>query len=360
MGAATCLLLRRAFLNAPQMARNREFRLMSNLKEILSRRPLPSSLRRLREAEPRKALVDRQADRWNQLALDMVADSVLFFSAPTTRLANVNRAACHHLGYSRQQLRRMSLVEIAPHATRGSLANRIASAMQGNVQDAYLQTVYRHQDGTLLPVQCSIRALQKRPNSLLVAVARDIKGHDKFSGPYFDAVFRDPLTGLSNRAWLLQQLENDAQRAQQSDYRFAVLFIDVDRFKAVNDSFGHLVGDHVLQAVARRLTASVRPGDAVARYGGDEFVVLMRDVRCPKSIDRIARRIGRRVIAAGTLFGGKQWRVRVTVSIGVAISGGERSASITIDRADRAMYRAKAQGRNGRFVIDELSQSRCG
>lgn len=332
---------------------------MSNVLDIPFEKPLPTRLRRLRGSEPQTPLADRQGNRWNQVALDMVADTVLFFSAPTTRLVNANRAACDHVGYSRQQLRRMSLADIAPQATQGRLADQIDRVMRGKLRDAHLRTVYRHQDGTMLPVQCSIRALRKRPNSLLVAVARGVNERGALIEPGTENVFCDPLTGLPNRAWLLRQLEHDAERAHQSDYRFAVLFIDVDRFKAVNDSFGHLAGDHVLQAVTRHLTSSIRPGDAVARYGGDEFVVLMRDVRCAKSIGRIAKRIGRRVTAAGTLCEGRPWRVQVTVSIGVAISGGRRcSALITVDRADRAMYRAKELGRNGQFVMDAWSKLR--
>ena len=130
---------------------------MSHVVEIACEKPLPNPV--------------RQADA--QVALDLVADSVLFFSNPTTSLVSVNRAACRHLGYSRQQLCRMSLADIAPRTTRGSLADRIDRVMRGRLQEAHLKTVYRHQNGTLLPVQCLIRALEKRPTSLLVAIARD-------------------------------------------------------------------------------------------------------------------------------------------------------------------------------------------
>lgn len=334
---------------------------MSNLKEIAVGTSLPGSLPRLLGTEPLGQLGERHAVGWNQVALDMVTDSVLFFSTPTARLANVNLAACRQLGYSRQEMRSMSLADIAPHAKLGILAEQITCVLRGSLQDAHVETVYRHQNSTLLPVNCSIRALQHQPSSLLVAVARSIQADESCSNPRVNAPIRDPLTGLANREWFLQQLELAADQARQSNHRFAVLFIDVDRFKTVNDSFGHLVGDQVLQAVAKRLVSNVRPGDTVARYGGDEFVVLMKSFRCAKSIARIAARIGRQISAAGSLPADKRWKVRITMSIGVAVCGGALSVPMSaIDLADRAMYRAKALGRNGRFVIEDLSELRCG
>lgn len=296
----------------------------------------------------------------NQAALEMVTESIVFFSAPTSRLVHVNRAAANCLGYTRQQLRSMSLLEIAPQATRANLTELCGRAMRSANQEARIRTVYRHRSGSLIPVRCSIRALRMLPESIFVAVGQDTSGPSSMNRRRLCAAFRDSLTLLPNRAWLWRRLEREVRAARKRDYQFAVLFIDIDRFKDINDSYGHLAGDQVLQAVARRLTASVRPDD-VARYGGDEFVVLMKDVHNAEDVRRIAGRIGRCVNAAGKCQGGKVWRARVTVSIGVAICGGQcSSAADAIERADRAMYRAKALGRNGRFAIDESSKDSKG
>jgi diguanylate cyclase (GGDEF)-like protein/PAS domain S-box-containing protein len=298
--------------------------------------------------------LDEVLHRFTQPALDMVTDSVVFFSAPTMRVLHLNRAACDCLGYSPAHFARMSLLDIAPQANRGHLAEIIRRAMHDAAQEASTQTVYRHRSGPLIPVHCSIRALCILPESLLVAVGRDISIDGVLNSRFLNAEFRDGLTFLPNRAWLWRQLEGEVQRARQSDYQFAVLFVDVDRFKAINDSFGHLAGDQVLQAIARRLRASVRPNDDVARYGGDEFVVLMKNVQIADDVRRIAERIGRFVNAAGKHRKGNVMQAQVTVSVGVAITGGTgTSVADVIDRADRAMYRAKALGRNGRFVMDE-------
>jgi diguanylate cyclase (GGDEF)-like protein/PAS domain S-box-containing protein len=290
----------------------------------------------------------------NHAALEMVTQSIVFFSAPTSRLVHVNRAACHRLGYTQQQLRNMLLSDIAPQATSANLAVLHGHAIRSADQVVRVRTVYRHRSGMLLPVRCFIRALPALPESILVAVGQETSGLGNVHRRHLIAAFRDSLTLLPNRVWLWRQLEREVRAARRSDYEFAVLVVDVDRFKDINDSFGHLAGDRVLQAVARRLTASVRPHDAVTRFGGDEFVVLVKDIRGEKDVRRIAERIGRSLEAAGKSRGGEEWRAQVTVSIGVAISEGQGSSSVDLfERADQAMYRAKALGRNGRFVIDE-------
>ena len=138
------------------------------------------------------------------------------------------------------------------------------------------------------------------------------------------------------------------RRLQQEDYRFAVYFIDLDNFKSINDRFGHLLGDCVLREVAWRLAGCVRPDDMVARFGGDEFTVLIDDLHGPADAQRVAQRIldhlERPLIVDGR-------RVIVAASIGVAVDprDGDRFETLLHD-ADQAMYRAKAQG-GGRFVF---------
>ena len=290
----------------------------------------------------------------SQTALEMVSESIVFVSATTSRLIHANRAACRRLGYSRHQLQSLSLSDIAPQATPAVFSEIARRAMRGAKQETWVRSVCRHRNGSLIPVRCSIRGLSMLPENILVAVARETPRLRSPSPRPSIAEFRDSLTLLPNREWLWHELDSETQAAQDSNLQFAVLFIDIDRFKHINDSYGHLAGDQVLQAVARRLTASVRPDDCVARYGGDEFVVLMKHVRDHEDVRRMVERIGLCLEAVGKRRGEKEWRARVTVSIGVAICDGTDSSSIdAVERADRAMYRAKALGRNGRFVVDE-------
>jgi diguanylate cyclase (GGDEF)-like protein/PAS domain S-box-containing protein len=301
-----------------------------------------------------KLCLDDPAHLFTPAILDMVTESIVLFSAVNSRMVLVNRAAANCLGYSQQQLQRMTLLDIAPQATGSNLSEIYRRAMRSANQETRVRTIYRHQNGSLVPVHCSIRALRRLSEGILVAVAQDISALGKKDAQGLTAAFRDSLTLLPNRAWLWRELEREVRSTRQSDSRFAVLFIDVNRFKDINDSYGHVAGDQVLQAVASRLTASIRPNDVVARYGGDEFVVLMKRIASAEVVRGIAERIGRCVNAAGESQGGKGWRARVTVSVGVAISGGQGSSAVdAVERADRAMYRAKRLGKSGRFVIDE-------
>jgi diguanylate cyclase (GGDEF)-like protein len=159
----------------------------------------------------------------------------------------------------------------------------------------------------------------------------------------------DPLTGLANRLLLQERLDHAALRARRTHTNSAVFFLDLDRFKQVNDTFGHQAGDELLVAVGQRLTAVVRPGDTLARFSGDEFVIFCEDLTGAQDIDGVVRRIQHSFDAP---FGIGDHEVAVTASIGVAFAGpGENITNRLVSRADLAMYRAKGHG-GGHEVVD--------
>ncbi len=160
----------------------------------------------------------------------------------------------------------------------------------------------------------------------------------------------DPLTELPNRLLLQQRLAHAALRAKRSNSNAAILFADLDHFKHVNDTYGHLVGDELLVAVAQRLTSLVRPGDTLARVSGDEFVFLCEDLRSPDDVERLARRIDRAFAAPFVL---SESEITVTASVGMAYAGpGEEVSDQLIERADTAMYQAKRKGGASHQIID--------
>ena len=172
------------------------------------------------------------------------------------------------------------------------------------------------------------------------------------------AALHDPLTALPNRALFIEMLERAlAQSKRYGDRLFATLFIDMDRFKDVNDRLGHLIGDQLLIAVTKRLQACVRSGDVVARLGGDEFTVLLNELRHPDEVVLTATRIKESFTAPFELEGNE---VFVTASIGVAVSStGYTSAEDILRDADTAMYRAKALGRNRQEIFDVGMRARA-
>jgi diguanylate cyclase (GGDEF)-like protein/PAS domain S-box-containing protein len=167
----------------------------------------------------------------------------------------------------------------------------------------------------------------------------------------------DPLTGLPNRALFVEHLEAALGRARRRHgYLFAVLFLDLDRFKLINDSLGHLAGDMLLTALAKRLAGAVRPDDVVGRFGGDEFAVLLDNVAGPEDGTRVAERILASLREPIDLQGSD---AAISASIGIAFSAtGYETAETLLRDADTAMYRAKALGRDRFEVFDEAMRKR--
>ena len=161
----------------------------------------------------------------------------------------------------------------------------------------------------------------------------------------------DPLTGLPNRTLFLDRLGQASKSSKANGgYRFAVLFLDLDNFKGINDTYGHLVADQLLKIVARRLDGCLRPRDIVARLGGDEFTILLDNVQDPESAQIVAARIQERL---GDPFELACHKFRTSVSIGIAMSTTwHQSPSDLLSHADAAMYRAKTLGKARSIVFD--------
>lgn len=157
----------------------------------------------------------------------------------------------------------------------------------------------------------------------------------------------DPLTGLSNRTSLRDRLSSSLARAERSGEQLAVLFLDLDRFKAINDSLGHDVGDDLLVQVGRRLRASVRSFETVARLGGDEFVVVLEGLAGREGAEVVARRI---IEAMEPDIELGEVTCRVSTSVGIALAEGGEDLDVLLERADQAMYQAKRAGR-GTFQV---------
>ncbi len=208
----------------------------------------------------------------------------------------------------------------------------------------------RARDGSVLRLESAFNNLLDDPNVAgVVVTARDVTERRRLEAELEHQAFHDSLTGLANRALFANRVEHALERGARRGSTFAVLLIDLDDFKLVNDSLGHAAGDELLVLVARRLESCLRPEDTCARLGGDEFAILIEGLAGPEDAmsvsQRVLRAIGEPLVVLGT-------DVVVHGSVGIALASGGESVSEILRSADLAMYSAKNQGKS-RFAVFE-------
>ena len=190
----------------------------------------------------------------------------------------------------------------------------------------------------------------------VVLNARDVTDRVHVAARLRERAFHDELTGLPNRALMLERLRDSLRRAAGRGRLVGVLFLDLDRFKIVNDSLGHAAGDDLLREVARRIRETVRPDDTVARLGGDEFVVIMNDMVRRTDASLAARRLRKAISEPIRL--GRDTAV-VTTSVGITVAEGPETPEDLLRDSDTALYRAKERGRDRAHVFDDRLRDRA-
>lgn len=209
----------------------------------------------------------------------------------------------------------------------------------------------RHQDGSWRWLQGNAIDLTEEPSvGGLVVIGHDITDRKRAEAALSFQAVHDPLTGLANRTLLLDRLEHALTRCERHDRALALLFLDLDRFKVVNDALGHAAGDDLLCAYATRLRELVRSGDTVARFGGDEFVVVFEEIDDDAQAWAIAERLLEDLEAPFPVQGRGH---RITASAGLVVARAGARAEELLREGDAAMYQAKARGRQRIVALDE-------
>ncbi|GAB4389013.1 MAG: hypothetical protein Kow0025_11770 [Thermodesulfovibrionales bacterium] len=241
---------------------------------------------------------------------------------------------------------------------RDGLERRIASHLDGLTPNLEMEYRIRHKDGSYRWMLCRGLAVKDGSGRVRMAGSQtDVTERKVAEEQLIHDAFHDSLTGLPNRALFMDRLTHAFHRRKREGVLpFAVLFFDIDRFKVINDSLGHLIGDRLLVEIGRRLEGCLRSADTVARLGGDEFAFLLIDLRERDDVYVIVERI-RQVLGRPFLIEGNE--IFVTTSIGITFSSDEYSKPEQILRdADTAMYHAKANGK-ARFEVFEPSMHKA-
>ena len=257
-------------------------------------------------------------------------------------VTDANPPLCELIGYPLEEmLGRKTLEFIAPDQVA-----RVAAVIVSGQETAY-ESALIHKNGSRIAVEFIVRTMVRHGQTMRMTIVRDIRDRHAALARIHHLAHHDALTGLPNRVSFMECVEHAMLVADETLAPMALLFIDLDHFKRVNDSLGHLAGDALLRTVAARITASLRATDVVARFGGDEFMVLLTGLPHAGQHAAQAEEVARKLldsIAQPLVAEGRP--LSVTPSLGIALYPGHGStAEELVKHADSAMYRAKARGR---------------
>jgi diguanylate cyclase (GGDEF)-like protein/PAS domain S-box-containing protein len=281
-------------------------------------------------------------------------------ASPAGYWLRVNRAMLDIVGYTEDELLSTHFQEIACKEDLPALAVQLGQLVAQIVPTCQLEIRFIHKHGDLRQILLSVslvRDINMTPLHFIFQ-AQDITNRKRVEEQLLYDAFHDALTGLPNRALFMDRLNQTLSRAQrQSQANFAVLFLDFDRFKVVNDSLGHAIGDKLLLQISERLRAAMRASDSVARLGGDEFVMLIEEFANLQEVTQIAERLQRELARPFQIDGHE---VFSTVSIGIAPGSVRYTRADELLRdADTAMYQAKRLGRARYEIFEDTMHERA-
>ncbi len=291
----------------------------------------------------------RESEERFRSAFDHAAGMALV--APDGRWLEVNRSLCEIVGYSEAELLASDFQFLTYHEDLNATFDQISKLHHGMVSTVQMEQRFVHKNHHLIWVLLSVTKVSN-PSANLIFQIQDITHRKRAEEQLIHDAFHDALTGLPNRALFMDHLQQSVERAKRRKHiPFAVLFVDFDRFKVINDSLGHMAGDQLLVDISNRLKSTVRPGDTVARIGGDEFTILVDDLNTADEAMLIADRLLRKMAEPFNLAGRE---VFVTASIGITLSTvGYEQPEDALRDADTAMYRAKTMGKARYEVFDK-------
>ncbi|NEV60722.1 EAL domain-containing protein [Thiorhodococcus minor] len=290
--------------------------------------------------------------------LDM-ADVAILAADAEGIVIKANRRVGELFGYGGEELIGLSVHVLVPPQYREQHAHQVAGFVRGAMTERPMglrsEVTGLRKDGSVFPAEVSISKIRVDGRWLLVATLNDITDRKLAEHELVWHASHDSLTGLPNRTLIHDQLTRALLRSKRQSHGVALLFIDLDGFKLVNDAHGHATGDDLLKMIAWKLLDQVRPGDTVGRLGGDELVILCDRVESPNALTALAERINEMLRTPLEVQGHQLF---ATASIGLAMGHGTtHSADDLLRNADAAMYKAKEHGRDGwRFFSEEIHQ----
>lgn len=272
-------------------------------------------------------------------------DEIYVFTSSECQLVQVNYSVLNNLGYTNTEILEKTFLELNPELSNEGFHEIVKPLFSGEESQVSFESSILRKDGSLYPVEVRLQLSHSEVPAVFLANVHDISQRKKMEKRLTYLATYDSLTGLANRTLFIERLKAEMDSCKRNNVLTAVLFIDLDGFKSVNDSFGHDVGDKLLQGVAHRFRRIVRSSDTIARMGGDEFTFIITNLKCISGLDIVLEKIKS---AFSLAFEVDQRVINITPSIGASVYpfGDEDDPYSILKQADTAMYHAKKEGKN--------------
>jgi diguanylate cyclase (GGDEF)-like protein/PAS domain S-box-containing protein len=285
------------------------------------------------------------------------SDDAIVSRAPDDTIVSWNAAAERMFGWRAAEVVGQPFRRLLSQTPDVPRQGRFEKVLRGEPAPSSYDDMRRRKDGSVIHVHTTMSAVRDEQGKILLVscIMRDVTARVYAERQIERLATKDALTGLSNRSMLMAQMVSAIERAARAGTQLVVMFVDLDRFKEVNDTLGHAAGDDLLRECARRLTECVREVDVVARLGGDEFVVMLTDVAELAMVSTVADRMLKLLTTPYDLHGSD---AQISASIGICFYPADGTdVAALMKNADIAMYHAKELGRNNyQFYAEEMNQ----
>lgn len=298
---------------------------------------------------------ERESTARFQAFFDYAGIAIQVLAADGTIL-QANPACREMLGYAPDEMVGQTIGRFLAADDPGTIAAACNDLLSAARESVTLEQRFEHKDGTIVWGQLTVARVHTSGESRLMVMLQDVTERKRMEEELVRRAFQDDLTGLANRALFHDRLRHALDRRARMRNTVAVLLLDLDGFKRVNDSLGHAAGDQLLRAVATRIASTVRTGETVARLGGDEFAIVIEVVSSDREVEQLAERL-LRVISRPVAVADRE--VVVNVSIGIALAQPGEDGESVLRNADVAMYSAKNSGKQCARLFDPSMHARA-
>ena len=277
--------------------------------------------------------------------MDLSWDEIYVFGIESLIINQANTGALDNLGYSKHEINQLKITDLLQDISETTFKRLTKSLFEGNKSQIVLESVFKRKDETEYPVEIRLQLSYSEVPPVYLANIQNISERKETEKNLLFLANHDALTGLYNRNMFIRKLNDCLEQCKRSDNLMAVFFLDLDGFKYINDTMGHDTGDELIKETAKRLCASVRNTDTVSRLGGDEFTVILTNLKHIDDISIVADKIIKNISIPCTIG---DHNIKTSCSLGITVYPFEDAdnAYTLIKQADTAMYQAKASGKN--------------